>query len=247
MIDTETANTLTDEKGNLNMEDVLFYDVGFAIVDKYGKVYHSASYVNKDIFLYERELMHSAYYAKKIPQYFNDLRSGARTLASLYEIQRYMMEIIQKYNITTICAHNARFDANALNRTISFVTKARKRYWFPYNSIEWWDTMKMAQSVVAKMPTYIKFCQRNNYMTKTGKVKVTAEILYKFITKNPNFKESHTGLEDVMIEKEILAYCFRQHKPMKKNLWDNTTNNNSMTDFQRQLWKSLKTQPTMRV
>jgi hypothetical protein len=27
-------------------------------------------------------------------------------------------------------------------------------------------------------------------------------------------------LEDVLIEKEILAYCFRKHKPMRKKLYE---------------------------
>ena len=46
------------------------------------------------------------------------------------------------------------------------------------------------------------------------------EILYRFINGNNDFIENHTGLEDVMIEKEILAYCFRQHKAMRKGLFE---------------------------
>ena len=49
----------------------------------------------------------------------------------------------------------------------------------------------------------------------------SAENLYRFIIKDPTFIEAHTGLEDVMIEKEIMAYCFRQHKKMRKKLWEN--------------------------
>jgi hypothetical protein len=33
------------------------------------------------------------------------------------------------------------------------------------------------------------------------------------------FKESHTGLEDVLIEKEILCYCYAKHKKMVKEMW----------------------------
>ena len=40
------------------------------------------------------------------------------------------------------------------------------------------------------------------------------------ISGNNDFIENHTGLEDVMIEKEILAYCFRQHKDMRKGLFE---------------------------
>lgn len=43
-----------------------------------------------------------------------------------------------------------------------------------------------------------------------------AEILYKYITNTPDFIESHTGLEDVMIEYKIFVHCCRQHKKMEK-------------------------------
>lgn len=247
MLDTETANTLVDESGKMNMDDVLFYDVGWEVIDKWGNVYASASYVNSDIFLHEIELMRSAYYAKKIPQYFNDLRSGKRKLATCEEIHKAMAQTIKDYNIKIVCAHNARFDYNSLNRTRSFLSQAKKRYWFTYDSIEWWDTLKMAKSVIAKMPTYIKFCEKHKFLTKAGKPKLTAEALYCFITRNPNFSEKHTGLEDVEIEKEILVYCFRQHKPMEKLLWVDNKPKQKMTAFQKNLWRSIKQNPMMRV
>jgi hypothetical protein len=78
------------------------------------------------------------------------------------------------------------------------------------------DTLKMARSVVGKMPTYKRFCKENGYITKNGQMRFTAEILYRFSSKDNDFCESHTGLEDVMIEKEILAYCYKQHKKMDK-------------------------------
>ena len=81
--------------------------------------------------------------------------------------------------------------------------------------------MKMAVEVVATMPTYKRFCEENGYMTKhkTPRPQVKAEIIFRYITGNYDFEESHTGLEDVLIEKEILAYCFRKHKKMNKKLW----------------------------
>ena len=40
------------------------------VVDKKGNVYKTCSFVNADIFLDEKDLMQSAYYANKIPQYW---------------------------------------------------------------------------------------------------------------------------------------------------------------------------------
>ena len=219
VLDTETANTIQDENG-LDMSNVLFYDLGFQLVDSHGRTYGKKfSFVNSDIFTHEAELMQSAYYAKKIPQYRADLASGKRILANTYEIRKALVDIINKYDCKFVCAHNARFDYNSLNNTQRWTTKSRFRYFLPYG-LEWWDTLKMARSVMGKMPTYQRFCAENGYTTKTGKPRFTAEICYRFITKDNTFVESHTGLEDVEIETEILRYCHRQHKAMKKKLWE---------------------------
>ena len=220
VLDTETANTIQDEHG-LDMSNVLFYDLGFQLIDSHGRTYGKKfSFVNSDIFIHEAELMQSAYYAKKIPQYRQDIAEGKRILANTYEIRKILCELVAEYDCKFVCAHNARFDYNSLNNTQRWTTKSRFRYFLPYG-LEWWDTLKMARSVMGKMPTYQRFCAENGYITKTGKPRFTAEICYRFITKDNTFVDSHTGLEDVEIETEILRYCHRQHKPMKKKLWGN--------------------------
>lgn len=219
-IDTETANTVTLEDGSLDMSSVLAYDVGFQVIDSHGRTYgREYSFVNVDIFIDEPELMKSAYYAKKIPQYIEDLRMGKRILADTYDIKKTLHNLIEEYDCKFIIAHNARFDRNALNTTQRWTTKSKYRYFLP-KDIEWWDSLKIARSVLGQMPTYRKFCVDNGYLTKSGQLRFTAEICYRFITKNNDFVESHTGLEDVKIESEILAYCHRQHKKMKKKLFE---------------------------
>ena len=219
VLDTETANTLVNEDGRMDMSSVLMYDCGWSVVDTKGNVYLERSYVNRDIFVYERELMQSAYYSWKIPRYVEDLRNGDRIMANTYEIRQQMLADMELYHIHEVVAHNARFDYNALNGIQRWTTKSRFRYWFPYGT-EVWDTMKMARDVIHKMPTYRRFCEEHGLLTANGRLSTTAENLYRFITKNPDFVESHTGLEDVQIEREIMFYCFRQHKKMRKGLWE---------------------------
>ena len=240
VVDTETANTLVDENGNLDMSNVLMYDCGWAIVDTMGGVYVERSYVNRDIFCEERELMQSAYYAKKIPQYVAEIQAGKRIMSTTYEIRQQMLADMATYKITEVVAHNARFDLSSLNTTLRWDTKSRFRYWFPYGT-EVWDTMKMARDVIHKMPTYRKFCEEYDLLTKNGRLSTTAENLYKFITNNPDFVESHTGLEDVQIEREILFYCYRQHKPMRKLLYDNPLPQTPPpTDLQKKIMQIVK-------
>lgn len=212
VIDTETANTI-QEDNKLDMTNVLFYDCGWAIADTHGNIYRTRSFVNRDVFCYERELMQSAYYASKIPKYVEEIQSGLRVMADLAEIHKVFLADIAEYSITEIVAHNARFDVNSLNTTQRYVTKSKHRYFIPYG-IEVWDTMGMARDVICSMPTYKQWCKDNGYMTKNNQVRKTAEILYRFISGDENFAEEHTGLEDVLIEVKILAYCYRQHKAM---------------------------------
>ena len=74
----------------------------------------------------------------------------------------------------------------------------------------------MAKDTICKQPTYQKWCAKNNFLTKNGKPRATAEILYRYISGDVNFKEDHTGLEDVLIEIAITCKCIAQHKPMRK-------------------------------
>lgn len=221
VLDTETCPIDKDFDG-VSAQNMFVYDCGWAVVDKRGTVYKTRSFVNADIFLNEKLLMNSAYYAEKIPKYWEDIKNGTRILTSFYNIRKALLEDIAEYEVKEIFAHNMRFDYGTLNVTQRWLTKSKFRYFFP-KEVEICDTLKMARDVILKMPTYIKFCEDNDFMTshKTPRPKTSAEVLYRFITNDVDFIESHTGLEDVMIEKEILAYCYKQHKKMRKKLFEN--------------------------
>lgn len=240
VLDTETANTFSAEDGRLDTSNALVYDCGWSVVDTQGGIYLERSYVNRDVFCNERKLMQSAYYAKKIPLYCAEISIGKRIMSNTYEIHRQMLADMAEYGITEVVAHNARFDVNALNSTMRYDTKSRFRYWFPYGTI-FWDTMKMARDVIHKMPTYRQFCEENDLFTANGRLSTTAENLYRFIIKDPNFVESHTGLEDVQIEREIMFYCYRQHKPMRKLLYENAfPPNPPPTPLQKKIMQIVK-------
>ena len=221
LLDTETANTIMEEDGKLCTLYSLPYDLGFKVIDTKGRQYENHSYVNADIFYGERELMQSAYYSKKIPQYIEDIKSGKRIVKNTYQLRKIIFDLIKKYDIKFVVAHNCRFDLTALNNIQRWTTKSKYRYFFP-KGIEFWDTLKMARDVIGKKETYRQFCEENGFMTKHSKPQpqFTAEVLYRFITQDTEFVESHTGFEDVEIELEIFKYCVRQKKKMRKKLFE---------------------------
>ena len=212
VIDTETSN---------GFDSPLVYDIGFAIVDKKGNVYHTESLVIYDVFVLLKEIMATAYYAEKIPQYEQDIKDKKRRLVTFETARRIVAEYLRKYGVTAVIAHNMRFDYNALNTTNRYITKSRQRYFFPYGT-KIWCSLAMSRSIFGKKPTYKIWCKENGFMTPNGQPRMTAEILYRFISRKYDFIESHTGLEDVMIEKEIFSYCIRQHKKIRYTYWKET-------------------------
>ena len=77
----------------------------------------------------------------------------------------------------------------------------------------------MSRTVLKDVEEYTEFCITNNYLTKRNCKRYTAEILYRFISGNNDFEESHTGLEDVLIEKEIFTYCLSKMPDIDGILW----------------------------
>lgn len=221
--DTETCNTINDENGKLDMSNVLVYDLGLVACDTKGRIYEEISLVIKEIFYGMKDLMQSAYYSHKIPNYEQDIAEGKRKVVSWYEAMQTLRALQKKYKTNIIFSHNARFDYNAMNITQRYLTKSKYRYAIPYGT-EYWDTLKMARDVICKDKKYIEFCMENGFVTKhkTPRPKATAEILYRYLTQDLEFEESHTGLEDVRIETLILAYCLgKGGKEINKLLFNN--------------------------
>ena len=199
VLDTETTNSI---------DDPIVYDIGWAVVDENGEVYETASYVVAEIFC-DKDLMASAFFAEKIPAYWDEIHNGSRTLASYRTIRAKLAQCCKNHGVSVICAHNARFDYRSANLTQRFLTSSKYRYFFPYNT-ELWDTLKMARECFKNDEAFDTFCYENEYLTKRGCKRYTAEILYRFLSSDNEFVEEHTGLADVMIEKEILAECLRR-------------------------------------
>jgi hypothetical protein len=214
VVDVETANST---------EQALTYDLGFSVCDKQGRVYESRSYAISDIFFDEkkifnnRELMDSAYYKEKLPQYFDGIRSGAWKVSPLLTVRKEIHQLMEEYNINVVCAYNCHFDKNALNTTLRYVTKSSLRWFFPYDT-EFYCIWNMACQTICKQKGFLRFCFENGLYSKSGNCKTSAETVWAYMTQNPSFEEKHTGLEDVKIEVQIMARCFRQHKKMDKGI-----------------------------
>ena len=207
VLDTETANSVNHP---------LPYDLGYKIVNRKGEVAVVRSFCIYEIYAEQKEMMQSAYYADKLPQYEEELKNKQRKLVRLFTARKTITEDMKNYNTNLVYAYNMNFDRRALNNDQKFVTENKYRYFFPYNT-EFRCIWHMACQVLLARPSYIKFATKNNYISEKGNILTNAECCYRYITKNTEFKEEHKGIDDVNIETEILLACYRQHKKIKTN------------------------------
>ena len=214
VLDTETCNIIKTDK--VAPGNNLTYDIGFSVVcPSTGEIVMERSYIVREIFFGEVERMKSSYYAEKLPQYYKDIAEGKRVIKSFFDIMNEIADLCDNMNIVAIVAHNARFDVDALNTTARWLTDLNSVRALP-QSVEIWDTMQMWNAVKPK--GYDKWCAENGYMTKhkPPRSRLTAEIIYRYISMDVEFVESHTALEDVQIEREIMFKVYKMHKTIKE-------------------------------
>lgn len=208
VLDTETCNTI---------EQPLPYDIGWAICDRKGNIYEERSYIVAETFLEMRDVMKTAYYAEKLPLYWDDIKTGDRTIKTMWNIRKQMREDIKNYKVRSVGAYNMAFDKRALNNLMRYVSKSWCRWWFPFG-IDFFCIWSMACDVILNRSTYIKFAEKNGLISEKNNIMTSAECAYKYIKNDLDFKENHTGLEDVKIEIAVMAECYRQHKKMDSKI-----------------------------
>lgn len=193
IVDTETANFVNQP---------LPYDIGYQIIDvDTHEILRKRSFVVQEIFM-DKDLMSSAYYAKKVPQYWEDLKAGKREMKRITTIRKIIADDMRDFNCTLVGAYNMGFDKRSTNNGIRYSTYSFYRWFFPYGT-EYFDLWTAACTSFMRSKHYIKWAIKNGFVSDAGNVKTSAEIAYRYITKDVGFVESHTGLEDVEIETAI--------------------------------------------
>lgn len=201
VLDVETAGDVE--------KNPTVYDLGAKIVDLYGNTVERVSWVIADVFLDMPELMKSAYYAKKLPQYYEDIKTGKRKLVKLFTAKKIIWYWMFKYNAFDVAAYNCSFDRRALNYTTYLLSNGEDKYFFPRKA-NFIDIWRLACETVCSSKDFQKVAYENGWYSSAGNVRTNAEIVYSYLRNLPTFEESHTGLEDVEIEVEIMLHCWKK-------------------------------------
>lgn len=211
VLDTETAQ-IGGSNGRPRPQDSRVYDLGYTIVDtKTMNVVASRSFAIIDTFA-NVQLMRSAYYANKLPQYFEGMRGKGRAWkpVTFLEAWAQVKQDVKTYNVRKVGAYNCEFDRKALNATLRAYSNGFSAYFVPYG-VKWVDIWDYASCITAT-PAYLDWCAAHQLFTPSGNPSTTAEAVYGFLTNSADYAERHTALEDAKIETAIFVAARKKHK-----------------------------------
>lgn len=174
------------------------YNIGYVIVDtNTWELLLSRSYVVEQIW-HNLPLFKTAYYADKRPIYVNEMRSRKTIMSKYGYICQQMIRDFDSFQVENAYAFNSSFDERVFDFNCD---------WFkcnnPFDTIKIHDIRAFAIKYLVD-DDYKLFCDTNGLYTESGNYSTTAETFYKYISSNTAFIESHTALEDSLIETEVL-------------------------------------------
>lgn len=199
--------TLTDAR--------LALDIAWILYDSKGNEITRHNYLVKEVvetpFFYH--LLRNDRFMRDKAQYYCDALSfNSIEVVSLEEIAMAFNTMSYNYNCDIImCAYNAAFDFETLN-TNSLVYYG---YNFFDDNITVLDIMVAAMSTICNTNKYVRWCNLLGFLTPKGNVKTSAEVVYRYISANPNFIEAHHALLDCEIESKIFFKAKAYKKKQK--------------------------------
>lgn len=194
------------------------YDIAWRVVDKHNKVYVERSHVVEEIITNGR-IMHDAFYAKKIfSHYIPNLYHRNITMLPWNSIRELMLDDINTYNVNIFSAYNLGFDIAAIKHTNSLFNSGK----YLNTKVKLLDLWDLACSSILQQKQFIRVAVDSNWVSAKGNIQTSAEKAYAYITGDVSFVESHTALEDVIIESEILHRSLRQKKKVNYNVMNNS-------------------------
>ena len=197
-------NILILDTETIGLDKPFIYDIGLIIAEKTPQGFKTLitnSFVIKQV--YDNKLLfETAYYHNKRPLYTKSMQGGKALKKYWGHVARYIDKIVKDYNIKTVYAYNASFDKRAIETT----SKVLKTYQ-PLKKVQWADIMAISNELIHRTAEYQDYCKTVKAITPKGYYQTNAERTYQFIKGDHEFKEDHMGLQDAIIELDILNEC----------------------------------------
>lgn len=184
----------------------IIYDIGWILADKNGNKIIEREFIVQEVFY--NPIMKNAYYGSKMPMYTERVTKADILVKPFREILALLNHDYDLVKNNTLMAYNLNFDLRALRCTSIFcgiLERGEKDWTKLFNrEVKIQDIWGLAvETILKKKWDYLDFIDENGFITEGGNPKTSAEVVYKFLTNDPNYEEHHTALEDCKIEYEI--------------------------------------------
>lgn len=180
------------------------YNLGCVIHDRDGNIFATTSML---VMEHYDEISTDNYAKKNFHLYEERLANGTMSaIATEGEAVEIVRNLCKKYGVKYVMAYNTGFD----------FTKTACRSLL--DDFEFIDIQYAFFDTIAKQKKYNRFCCENGYVTASGNIQMTAEIAYRFCSKDFDFIEEHTALNDAMIEMQIFLAVLSTHKKYPRNI-----------------------------
>lgn len=182
-------------------EKQLIFDIGWTVSEvAHERMVIHRSFIVEEVFL-NMDIMTRAHYFGKYPEYVKGIMTGSIDVVSWSKVKETLENDIADFNVSRIFAYNAAFDKKAIKDTQEYIAKGTT-YDIDMNCL--WSA-----SISAFMQTkkYVQTADANGWYSQKGlgaNIGSSAEYAYRFLSGDYDFVEAHTGLEDSIIETQIL-------------------------------------------
>lgn len=190
----------------------LIFDIGWTVADKKGNIFIKRNYLVDEVFT-NMDLMKHAHYFNKYPTYLRMLQDNKIKMKKWsYIIAKFEQDILD-YSIKEGYAFNIAFDKKAMENTHRILTGREFLFW-KANEMKTNCIWGMCAETIMSKKGYIETAIEQGWMSDSGNITTNAECAYRYITGVYDFEESHTALDDAIIETEIMARCFKTRMKM---------------------------------
>lgn len=231
-----------DARKNLAIAKPLVYDIGWQVVDTQGNVYKRQNYLVQETFfvpnvfntayycekrpiymaMYERGEITAKNWNDIIPELIADAKGCKAVCAynaafdfkkAIPFTERYIEALYGDYNRFE---HGQRFSCEKIangaptGRNPKYITPVWEVRNNEFPIIDLWD---VACSRLINIPKYKKYCLSTEQITESAQYfKTSAESTFRYLSKQYDFIEAHTALDDATIESVILAKALKKGK-----------------------------------
>jgi len=218
LIDTETTQPGKDKDGN--KIPAMVADFGAIIVDRKGREYARCAVMIAGVYgkmplFYSSDPKDDVFgrhtIDRRIQVYDDMLDNGTRMLASINAVNRWLENVLGKYD-PILTAYNIAFDVDKMNNTGIDTSKFDKRFCLWYAAQDKWGSKKAYREFILQLHEFTNRTGLGNMSYRTN-----AETMIKFVLGDPDFPdEPHTALEDALYYELPILKALVNSTPKKR-------------------------------